>query len=57
MKHRIIVDRNIPQKIAKLMGVSEGAVSLALNFERDSPLARRIRHMAIKDFGGVELGN
>lgn len=56
MTHRIIVDRTIPLKIAKLMDVCPATVSLALNYKVDSPIARRIRHMAVKDFGGIEIG-
>lgn len=56
MKHRIIVDRNVPQRLAKLMGVTEAAVSMALNYKTDSPRSKRIRHLAVKDFEGVEVG-
>lgn len=56
MKKRIIVERGVGRRIAKLLGITPEMVSKSLNFCKDSHLARRVRYIAIKDFGGVIVG-
>lgn len=56
MHKRIIVDRGVGKKIAKLMGITTEMVSKSLNFKKNSILARKVRYMAIKDFDGVVIG-
>lgn len=42
-------------KIAKALGVSEKSVSCAVNGREDSELSRRIRYVAIKEYGCVAV--
>lgn len=56
MKKRIIVERGVGRHIAKLLSITPEMVSKSLNFSKDSHLARRVRYIAIKDFGGVIVG-
>jgi predicted transcriptional regulator len=56
MKKRVIVERGVGRRIAKLLGITPEMVSKSLNFGKDSRLARRVRYIAIKDFGGVIVG-
>lgn len=53
MKKRIVIDRGQMKEIAKLFQCTDMAVSMALNFKRNSLLAKKIRMVAIKDFDGV----
>lgn len=41
------------KKIANIFKVGERAVQKALNYESNSDLAKRIRTVAMKEFGGV----
>ena len=45
------------KRIATLMGITPEMVSKSLNYKKDSHLARRVRYMAIKDFGGIPVGD
>lgn len=56
MRRRIVVEQGEVTAIARLMGCTTVFVSYALNFRRDSELARRIRRMALLR-GGIEIGN
>ena len=56
MKRKIVVDHGEVTAIARLMGCTTVFVSYALNFRKDSELARRIRRMALLR-GGIEIGN
>lgn len=56
MKKRVIVERGVGRRIAKLLDITPEMVSKSLNFGKDSRLARRVRYIAIKDFGGVIVG-
>lgn len=56
MNKRIIVERGVGKKIASLMGITTEMVSKSLNYKKDSHLARKVRYIAIKDFGGVIVG-
>ncbi len=51
----IYTEHGVVGRIAGLLGVSSAFVTMALKYKRDSPLAKRIRHMAIKDFKGLEI--
>ena len=51
-----MVERGVGRRIAKLLGITPEMVSKSLNFGKDSRLARRVRYIAIKDFGGVIVG-
>lgn len=56
MKKRVIVERGVGRRIAKLLDITPEMVSKSLNFGKDSRLARRVRYIAVKDFGGVIVG-
>lgn len=56
MKKRVIVDRGVGRKLATLFGITPEMVSKSLTFTKDSRLARKVRYVAIKDFGGVIVG-
>lgn len=56
MNKRIIVGYGVGKRIATLMGITPEMVSKSLNYKKDSHLARRVRYMAIKNFGGVLVG-
>lgn len=57
MKKRVIVEHGVGKKIATLLGITPEMVSKSLNYKKDSHLARRVRYTAIKDFGGVSVGD
>ena len=57
MNRRIVTDRGNVVKIAKTMNCTREMVSKALNFKKDSMLARKIRYVAKERYGGVEIGN
>lgn len=50
------MDRGNVKKIAKAMNCTREMVSKALNFKKDTPLAKKIRFYAMKEYGGVEIG-
>ncbi len=41
--------------IARLLGVSEQTVSMAIRGKTDTDLSRKIRTMAVRDFGAIEI--
>ena len=43
------------QKLGRVLNVSQPTIRKALRFESDTDTARRIRHTAVKAFGGVEI--
>ena len=51
-KEIFVRDENLP-KLMQAFKVTRQMVWKALNFRSDSPLARRIRFTALKQFGGV----
>lgn len=57
MKKRVIVEHGVGKKIATLLGITPEMVSKSLNYKKDSHLARRVRYIAVKDFGGVLVGD
>lgn len=56
MNKRIIVDRGVGKKLSSLFSITPEMVSKSLNYKKDTHLARRVRYVAIKDFGGVIVG-
>ena len=56
MGRKIVVEQGEVTAIAKLMGCTTVFVSYALNFRKNSELAKRIRRMALLR-GGIEVGN
>lgn len=56
MNRRIVLDRGNVVKIAQTMHCTREMVSKALNFKKDSTLARKIRFVAKEQFGGIEIG-
>lgn len=57
MNRRIVMDRGSVVKLASVMGCTREMVSKALNFKKDSRLARKIRYVAKEQYGGIEIGN
>lgn len=57
MKKRIVMERGDAKRLALSMGCTREMVSKALNFKKDTDLARRIRHVARSQYGGTEIGN
>lgn len=57
MPKKIIVDFNVKKELMKTCHVTYPTIRSALNFKSDTALARRIRQIALKDFGGVEVKN
>jgi hypothetical protein len=55
MNRKIIVEYGKVNKIASTMNCTRVMVSKALNYHKNSPLARKIRHVAVTQFGGKEL--
>jgi hypothetical protein len=43
------------RKIAKAFNCSESMVSKSLNGYKDNELSKKIRHVALTQFGGVEM--
>lgn len=56
MKKKIVLEHGDATKIAKLMNCTREMVSKSVNFKKNSMLARKIRFVAVKHFGGVEVG-
>ena len=51
------MDRGRVVQLASTMNCTREMVSKALNFKKDSLLARRIRYVAKEQYGGMEVGN
>ena len=45
---KIFIKRNEVKRLASIFGVSEVMVYMALRYDRDSELAKKIRHTALK---------
>lgn len=56
MKRQIIVGHGDVKKIATALGCTVQSVGNALHFRKDTPLAKKIRFYAMKEYGGVEIG-
>lgn len=52
---KIIAPIGTGVKIARALGCSATQVSLAMNYKDDSLLSRKIRKVAIEQFGGQEV--
>lgn len=52
---RIIVKHGVRKQIAKSMNCSSAEVSYALNYARENAMSRRIRKVALDQFGGQEI--
>ena len=53
---RIVLDYGKANMIAKTFKCSREMVSKALHFKKNSELARKIRYVAVKEYGGIEVG-
>lgn len=51
------MDRGSVVKLASAMNCTREMVSKALNFKKDSMLARKIRYVAKEQYGGIEIGD
>ncbi|GEM_PF-1268130 len=51
----IMVRHGKVKEIAKVFGISKTAVSLALRGHRKNDLTKKIRHVALTQFDGVEM--
>lgn len=51
----IKVSNEARAKLARVFHVEEKTVYLALTYRRDSDKARKIRYMAVKEYGGVPM--
>lgn len=56
MNRRIVISRGDGLKIASSFNCTREMVSKALNFKKDSMLARKIRFVAKEQYGGIEIG-
>ena len=54
-KHEILLSQGEKNRLAEVMQVSRMTVYRALNFQRDTIQAKKIRHVAMTQFGGVEV--
>lgn len=57
MKKHVYLDKANKGKLQQVFSCTDVMVWKALTFESDSELARKIRHTAIKEFGGVLMGD
>ena len=53
MKKKIYVKEEVKAHLRRLFGCSNVMIWKALAFESESELAKKIRYVALKDFGGV----
>jgi len=51
----ILVHRGNTKKIAAAFGVTKSMVSMSLRGHRMGELAKKIRHVALTQYGGVEM--
>jgi hypothetical protein len=57
MKKHVYLDKTGKGKLQQVFSCTDVMVWKALTFESDSELARKIRHTAIKEFGGMLMGD
>lgn len=55
MAKKIVMKRGAVNKISRDMNITHEMVSKAVNFKKDSELARKIRYVATSQYGGVEV--
>ena len=56
MNQRIILEHGDVKRLANNLGCTREMVSKALNYKKDTPLARKIRHVAMESYGGSKVG-
>ena len=56
-RHEILLPIGAKVKIAQALGCSPKMVWEACTYQKNTPLAERIRFTAVKHFGGVEAGS
>lgn len=52
MSKKIVLDYGKSKEIASVMKCTKEMVSKSINFKKNSALARKIRHVAISEYGG-----
>ena len=57
MGKKIVLHHGDGQKVAASLNCTREMVSKALNFKKNSMLARKIRYVAKEQYGGIEIGN
>lgn len=57
MNRRIVLERGNVMKIARAMNCTREMVGKSLSFKKNSMLARKIRHVAKEQYGGIEIGS
>ncbi len=55
MTKQLHTKKGTGKEIARLLGVSEQTVSAAIRGKSDTETARKIRTMAVRNFGAVEI--
>lgn len=55
MRRKIVLEYGANKKLIARFGVSVKTVNNALNYRHESKLAEKIRFVAVRDFGGVEI--
>lgn len=55
MKKKIVIEHGCQKSIAKAFGCTREMVSKSLNYSKDTTLAKKIRYVAVKEYGGVEV--
>lgn len=50
-----MVDYGVVRKLAKAFNISESYVSRALRYDRDGDRAKKIRHVALTQYDGLEM--
>ncbi len=53
---RIILEYGKVKQLAWTFRCSREMVSKALHFKKNSELARKIRYVAVQQYGGIEIG-
>lgn len=51
----IMVGHGKVREIARVFKITESMVSMSLRGKRDTELAKKIRHVALTQYGGVEM--
>lgn len=56
MKKRIVVEYGNVKKLSEALNCTPQMTTLSLAYKRNSILARKIRRVAVEQYGGVEVG-
>lgn len=51
---QIIMPHGAAKELGRVLRVSQPTIREALRYKSDTEIARKIRHTAVKEFGGVE---